>query len=1189
MRRLLLLPALLLIAGLAFASTPENFESPQKARLAEAEQALNTLQAEVPHLKVYQTGPMVTRLYGNSFANGFSPEATARGFVDKHASIFGVAPSDLVPGRPDKSELSSQPVMWLPEENRYRFMLEYYSQQSNGIPVFRSELRVLVRNEADYPAVLAVSTLKDLDGFEANSAAKGGQYPMALAAAQADEPSLTDFTDQEIVVYAGDADHWERPRMAATFIGSNDFPEKYRFVVDINSGEILLKENMIIFEDVEGQVEGNVTQGNAADFCELEIPEPFRWARVNIGGEIAYSDSLGNFTIPNTGTDPVTVESRAWGTWFKVTDYSGNDLLLTSEVTPPGPVSFMHNQMNGSESVRAQANAYVEANVVREYALAGNPAYPQLQQNEFPVSTNRTDGYCPGNAWYDYSSINFCLSGGDYPNTAWSSVIHHEYGHHLVDVGGSGQDQYGEGMADATAVLIADHPYLGDGFYGTCGEPLRNADNDFQYPCTGGAHTCGQLLSGCVWDTRNELAAGAHSPDEYLSVIRPLTVNSILLHTGTEITPQITIDFLTLDDDDDNLANGTPHYYQIAAGFGAHNMDAPPLALLVFEYPEGLPNLLSPGQPTSFELVVSGQEAIPEPGTAMLYYRVDGGGYTSVALTETSPNHYDVTLPALDCYQVVDYYFTAETSDGQTVYDPEPGDVYSTFVATEEVVAFSDNFESDMGWTISGGEWERGAPVGNGGTSYGNPDPTDAVSGDNVLGYDLSNDGDYEASIPEYHITSPAIDCSDLVNGKLRFWAWLNVEQPMYDHAYVRISNNGTSWTTIWENTETIEDNSWSEWLFDVSTYVDGQPTVYLRFTMGSTDGAWQYSGWNLDDVELVGYSCEDQALQIVTQELPDWTVDIAYSQQLVADNVTGNATWTDKNDDLAGTGLSLSPDGVVSGTPTDDGPISFIAMVTDEAKATTEQQFDFMINPEVQIGTLSLPEWTEGIEYSHQLLVSGGTGTHSWIDQGGGLNGTGLLLTADGILIGTPGAPGPIVFTAHVDDEVGAWDDRELTFLINPSVGITTTSLPDANQGTAYSQTLAAGGGTGELTWIETTDELSTVGLNLDHTGLINGTPSDVQIVTFTVAAEDEVGSQDLQELTIDIRPSYVCGDISGNGVGPDIEDLTYLVAYMFQEGPPPPQMGAADVDGTGALDIQDLIYLVEYMFNDGPDLICE
>jgi hypothetical protein len=78
-----------------------------------------------------------------------------------------------------------------------------------------------------------------------------------------------------------------------------------------------------------------------------------------------------------------------------------------------------------------------------------------------------------------------------------------------------------------------------------------------------------------VWDTRNELAA-TH-PETYREILGRLAVNAMLLHAGDSITPAITIDYLVLDDDDGDLSNGTPHYCQIAAGFGAHGMDAPAL------------------------------------------------------------------------------------------------------------------------------------------------------------------------------------------------------------------------------------------------------------------------------------------------------------------------------------------------------------------------------------------------------------------------------------------------------------------------------------------------------------------------------------------------------------------------------------------------------------------------------------
>ncbi|MFH1686339.1 MAG: hypothetical protein ABIE70_02305, partial [bacterium] len=69
----------------------------------------------------------------------------------------------------------------------------------------------------------------------------------------------------------------------------------------------------------------------------------------------------------------------------------------------------------------------------------------------------------------------------------------------------------------------------------------------------------------------------------------------------------------------------------------------------------------------------------------------------------------------------------------------------------------------------------------------------------------------------------------------------------------------------------------------------------------------------------------------------------------------------------------------------------------------------------------------------------------------------------------------------------------------------------------------------------------------------------------------------------------AWLCADINGNGVGPDIEDLVYLVSYMFQGGPEPPVMAATDVNGNGVgPDIEDLVYLVAYMFQGGPEPTC-
>jgi len=133
----------------------------------------------------------------------------------------------------------------------------------------------------------------------------------------------------------------------------------------------------------------------------------------------------------------VTVQSFMNGRYFTVDNYAGAEETLSLSVTPPGPATFLHNAANTSEAIRAQVNAYVQANIVRDWVLTYDPAFPTIStETGFPIYVNRTDLYCPGNAWSDGSSINFCASGSGYPNTAWRSVLHHEYGHHVVDRGG---------------------------------------------------------------------------------------------------------------------------------------------------------------------------------------------------------------------------------------------------------------------------------------------------------------------------------------------------------------------------------------------------------------------------------------------------------------------------------------------------------------------------------------------------------------------------------------------------------------------------------------------------------------------------------------------------------------------------------------------------------------------------------
>jgi len=77
--------------------------------------------------------------------------------------------------------------------------------------------------------------------------------------------------------------------------------------------------------------------------------------------------------------------------------------------------------------------------------------------------------------------------------------------------------------------------------------------------------------------------------------------------------------------------------------------------------------------------------------------------------------------------------------------------------------------------------------------------------------------------------------------------------------------------------------------------------------------------------------------------------------------------------------------------------------------------------------------------------------------------------------------------------------------------------------------------------------------------------------------------------ELTISEEQPWVCGDVAGDGVGPNVADLTYFVAYLFSGGPTPPVIEAADMNGSGGgLNVVDLNHLVAYLFTGGPAPTC-
>jgi murein tripeptide amidase MpaA len=271
-------------------------------------------------------------------------------------------------------------------------------------------------------------------------------------------------------------------------------------------------------------------------------------------------------------------------------------------------------------------------------------------------------------------------------------------------------------------------------------------------------------------------------------------------------------------------------------------------------FPDGLPSRLTPGTPEDVTVKIRVIGGMVDPGSALLYSRIGPtGDFTQSALTAQGIDLYQATLPATPCGQTLYYYFSAASMTGiMGLSPPDAPDSTYQAPALPIVTVFDVNMDLNPNWTkvpnTSPNQWAWGDPTGQGG-EYGGPDPQTGFTGNNVMGYNLA--GDYANNLAEMAIQTPAFSCAGLTDVKLSFYRWLGVEQPLYDHAYVRISTNGTIWNNVWQNTATMYDGAWVYQEYDISTWANNQPNVYLRWVMGTTDGGWRFCGWNVDDVKV--------------------------------------------------------------------------------------------------------------------------------------------------------------------------------------------------------------------------------------------------------------------------------------------------------------------------------------------------
>lgn len=175
-------------------------------------------------------------------------------------------------------------------------------------------------------------------------------------------------------------------------------------------------------------------------------------------------------------------------------------------------------------------------------------------------------------------------------------------------------------------------------------------------------------------------------------------------------------------------------------------------------------------------------------------------------------------------------------------------------------------------------------------------------------------------------------------------------------------------------------------------------------------------------DSNTVTASCAPPACPVITlipATLPAGTVGVAGSIALTASGGTAPYTFTVSSGTLPA-GLTLTPAGVLSGTPTTAGSTIVTIRATDANGCFIERTYTIVIAPAscpvITLVPPTLPTGTVGVAASLQITASGGTGPYTFSVLTGTLP-AGLTLSPGGLLSGTPTTAGSSTVTIQATD----------------------------------------------------------------------------------------------------------------------------------------------------------------------------
>jgi large repetitive protein len=310
-------------------------------------------------------------------------------------------------------------------------------------------------------------------------------------------------------------------------------------------------------------------------------------------------------------------------------------------------------------------------------------------------------------------------------------------------------------------------------------------------------------------------------------------------------------------------------------------------------------------------------------------------------------------------------------------------------------------------------------------------------------------------------------------------------------------------------------------------------PWVIVHDLLPSQGGYPWCIGDNNSQRQFVFKTLPGLAIDQTESTVPPATVNQAYpALKFTASTVTHlkptagsptTATWSIASGSVP-TGMSFSSDGVLSGTPTQEGSWTFKikaehGAISDTQTKTMSVRQPLAVNSPFTTGAVA-QKLEIDVPFSAKQTATGGSGAYTWTVASGTLP-AGIVLNPDGSVTGTPTTPGSYKVSIKIADTEGRSVTLSPTLVVNPRLALTSIKLKQAIVGHAYRQRLAKTGGVAPLQWTLLKGKLPKGVTLAKRLGILLGKPTTAGKYSVEVEATDALGVTASTRLSLVVKAS--------------------------------------------------------------------